>query len=116
MKSIFDLCRELPGSEPELRERAEDFNRAVWLAVADDMYSATRGTPNYLNSIADAKAATDRMIEKGWQLNGGFNPFERVWWYLLYRQPITIEVTASTEPLARSAAALLAAEAMKGGK
>lgn len=122
MKSIVDLCREPPDSEPELRERAEEFNRSVWLAVADDMYSATQGTPDYLNSIADAKAATDRMVERGcWlQVTSVGRGYEcAITWISPegdvppYPQAI---IKASTEELARSAACVLAAEAMNGGK
>jgi len=119
VKSIIDLCRELPGSEPELRGRAEEFNRAVWLAVSKDMYSATQGTPDYLNSIAGAKAATDRMIERGcWlQVISVGRGYEcAITWISPegdvppYPQAI---IKASTEELARSAAALLAAEASR---
>lgn len=128
MKSIFDLCRELPASEPELRGRAGEFNRAVWVAVSKNMYSAIQGTPDYLNSIADAKAATDRMIETaGTTLNIHFDHVNRLYFVEIRRSRKTggnewtsdyvrdqVQALASTEELARSAAALLAAEAMKG--
>jgi hypothetical protein len=77
MKSILDLCRELPASEPEIRERAGEFNPAVWLAIAADMYAAIQGMPDYLNSIADAKAATDTLISK-WSIDV-FSPRDDKW-------------------------------------
>ena len=118
MKSIPDLCRLLPDSEPEIRARADEFNRAIWLAVAKDMYTATQGTPDYLNSIADAKAATDTMIAKGCWLRivcvGRGYECAITWVNQDGRiQTPDIILRASTEELARSAAALLASEAIK---
>jgi hypothetical protein len=124
MKDIVTLCRELPASEPEIRERAAEFNPAVWLAIAADMYTSIQGMPDYLNSIADAKAATDAIIASAtggawwefWLHNtaGGFHC------ELHYREGYSIYARvvaqASTEELARSAACVLAAEAMKVDK
>lgn len=147
MKSILDLCRELPASEPEIRARAGGFNNLVaervtgvvccdrWLMLQVTMAGAAYGKtcnheqcapiqrfPDYLSSITAAKAATDAIIASA---TGG------AWWEfwlhntasgfhceLHYREGHSIHARvvaqASTEELARSAACVLAAEAMKG--
>jgi hypothetical protein len=149
MKSILDLCRELPASEPEIRARAGEFNNLVaervtgvvccdrWsmlqVTMAGVIYGKTcnhekctpiQRFPNYLSSITAAKTATDAIIASA---TGG------AWWEfwlhntasgfqceLYHREGYSIlarvVAQASTEELARSAACVLAAEAMKGGK
>lgn len=123
MKSIIDLCRQLPASEPELRERESEFDEAVRLATEPE----TTGR-RYLRSITDAKAATDRMIETaGTTLNIHFDHVNRLYFVEIRRSRRTgenewtsdyvrdqVQALASTEELARSAAALLAVDAMKG--
>ncbi len=169
MKSILELCRALPDSEPELRSRAGEFNEAVALLLEpkpepitarqlrervgmDEWYStevvlsdrglwgAEIGTDHNLdsqgvfdlarddvnvvwktncdamNDIADAKAATDALIGRGFRIRiectkGLWN----VWLYWPLDSSNPKEVTwlaASTEEVARSACALLAANAL----
>jgi hypothetical protein len=148
MKSILNLCEELPASEPEIRARAGEFNNLVaervtgvvccdrWLMLQVTMAGAAYGKtcnhekcapiqrfPDYLNSITDAKTATDRIIASA---TGG------AWWEfwlhntaigfhceLYHREGYSIlarvVAQASTEELARSAACVLAAATMKDG-
>jgi len=116
MKSILDLCRQLPGSEPELRERAEELDEAVRLATEPE----TTGR-QYLRCIADAKDATDATVQKGFDchiytIDGSKYTVTHDLEGAPADDPVVVHATASTEELARSAAALLAVEAMKGGK
>lgn len=167
-KSIIDLCRLLPNSEPELRARALDFTRAVcvqvmgWQEVADVSEIPTErmsdtiyfepfagvvgdvsgndvgsvlvyaGGDAYKFSplvyIADAKAATNAMIGRGFGFE--LELFSSGKWFVNMSQSVPIlqarsplvaftplsmdsaSATASTEELARSAACVLAAEAL----
>lgn len=111
MKSILDLCRSLPDSEPEIREREREFDETVRLATEPETYGR-----QYLRCISDAKAATDAVCAMGYRLEILYSGGR--WTVEFYRLPtkdtvISAEVFASTEELARSAACVLAAEAMK---
>lgn len=120
MKSILDLCRQLPDSEPEIREREREFDETVRLATEPETYGR-----QYLRCISDAKAATDAMIAKGWQFDCGTVGYDADNWSAAFRRPRQgvdkphkfdrecVAAAASTEELARSAACVLAAEAMK---
>lgn len=128
MKSILDLCRSLPDSEPEIRERAEEFNQTIQALAPELMFRRSVGAiPNWDN-IADAKAATDAMIAHGFGFE--LELFSSGNWFAEMsrsnsgqqsREPLAAmalpmvrcNVIASTMELAMSAAALLAAEAMK---
>jgi len=173
-KSIIDLCRSLPGSEPELRARADEFNSLlseivfskpslglaevtfidgdtdVWarpfhgfgvqkpvrldecmcgeFTRTDDDKIFGHSThcltpvPDYLNSIAAAKAATDAMTGRGCghymrEIYDGRRRLVRWRIYFPHGQMIDLEryaeAAALTEELARSAACVLAAEAMR---
>lgn len=124
MKSIIELCRGLPDSESEIRERATEFN----FEIATAIFSATARRDStgriegirfagfqdtdrhYLNRIADAKAATGAICARaGWFLEI-YDRGDR-WTVSLANEHGEIAVTASTEELARAACALLAAEA-----
>lgn len=130
-KSILDLCRLLPDSEPEIRKRWAEFNvevaeKVMRLNRSDYAYKDTDGreqyfatdsaAPDYIDTIADAKAATDAVCAMGYRLEILYSGGR--WTVEFYRLPtkntvISAEVFASTEELARSAACVLAAEAMK---
>lgn len=152
MKSILDLCRDLPASEPETRERAREFGAVLGEKVLGWQWRVSASTgrrclyplgrhPAHMReladgaedlvtdwdgmplpdpfSIADAKTATDAMIARGCLIfTVGIDP-------TLHKCEITfhdldtqvkweVGAYATTEELARSAAALLAAEVMKG--
>lgn len=112
--TILELCRALPDSEPELRARADEFN----LAIEQALQVPTRwGARDYVSNIADAKAATDALVVDGWRLKLTTEPNGRVWCGLQKGKPrnsnpLDVDVVASTEPLARSACALLAADVL----
>lgn len=161
-ESIIDLCRSLPGSEPELRARALDFTRAVcvqvmgWQEVADvsEIPTERMGDTVYFEPfagvvgdvsgndvgsvlvyaggdaykfnpmvyIADAKAATDATIKRGCghymrEIYDGRQRLVRWRIYFPHGQMINLEryakAAVSTEELARSAACVLAADAMR---
>jgi hypothetical protein len=108
MKSIPDLCRLLPASEPEIRERECEFDEVVRLATDPE----TTGR-QYLRRITDAKAATDAIIARYVKIT----KYADSKWVVVVGMPGEVDgvcAEASTEELARSAAALLAAEALKG--
>lgn len=115
MKSILDLCRELPASEPEIREREREFDEAVRLATEPETTDR-----QYIRSISDAKTATDAMIAREFKMY--VEIAARCYACTLFRTKygdwpdVFTTARASTEPLARAACALLAAEAMKGEK
>ena len=151
MKSILDLCRELPASEPVIRERAREFGAVLGEKVLSWQWRVSAGTgrrclyppgryPAHMReladgaedlvtdwdgmplpdpfSIADAKAATDAMRAKLWtfyiQAEYDLDFTSCKMWTWGKGQVIEVLAEASTEELARSAAALLAAEAMRG--
>jgi len=66
-KTIIELCRALPDSEPELRSRADEFNLAVLCAVFGVNIAREIAPGDFapLGSIADAKAATDALLKLG---------------------------------------------------
>ena len=169
VKTIIELCRELPGSEPELRERHKEFcidvaekclgwhlvyvvayspshfigghfqsrddcaakcqpdqfALALWANGSESTFGKNEFNWNPLSKIAHAKTATDAMIARGWQFDCGTVDYAIDDWSVALRRPRQgvdkphkfdrecIVAEATTEPLARSAAALLAAEAMK---
>ncbi len=113
-RTILELCQALPDSEAELRARADEFN----LAVEQALHIPTRwAARNYVDNIADAAAATDALIALGWHFGlergrgnwcaefcSGFDSFGI--------PALRVEAEATTESLARSAAAYLAAMAI----
>jgi hypothetical protein len=110
-KSIIDLCRSLPNSEPELRARADEFCLEIEKHV--QVPTAWRRR-DYVNNIADAKAATDTILSKkeSWMLIG----YDGQYWRVQMRGVIDewqVYVRATTEELARSAACVLAVDAMR---
>lgn len=111
MNTIIELCHALPDSETELRERASEFNEAVRLATDPRTFGR-----NFLNNIADAKAATDAMSARGYWFRCQLSlPHCDCWLAVLQAKGGGIQYSAyaSTEELARSAAAYLAALAME---
>jgi len=124
-KTILDLCQSLPDSEPELRARADEFNLAVLCAVFGVNIAREIAPGDFapLSSIADAKAATDalkaccifRVTVYGdlsctataqiWEVSADN---DGAW----VEKKEEVEVEASAEELARSACALLAANAL----
>ena len=117
-KTILDLCRELPTSEAELRARADEFNEAVYLLLGSPEGKHDRVLPDYIGSIAAAKAAADALIGRGFRIRiectkGLWNVW--LYWPLDSSDPKKVMwLAASTEEAARSACALLAANAMRG--
>lgn len=116
--TIIELCRLLPGSEPELRARADEFN----LAIEQALQVPTRWTArDYMNNIADAKAATDAVLALGAKSLEIYCREAAAYSCAVlvpnssrgYVEWVNVEAEASTEPLARSACALLAANAIK---
>lgn len=155
-KSIIDLCRSLPNSEPELRARALDFTRAVcvqvmgWQEVADvseipaertsdtvyfepfagvvgDVSGNDVGSVlvyaggdaykfNPMVYIADAKVTTDQIcqfLQVPFQVEWFNNKWRASFYFKSSFTTRFITVFTSTEELARSAACVLAAEAMR---
>lgn len=129
MKTILDLCEALPDSEPELRERADEFNKEIaekvmgWRVHCDPAFFVTatgdiccnRSLWYPMGSITDAKAATDALIGRGFRIRiecakGWWNVW--LYWPLDSTDPKGVTwIAAPDEPLARSAAAYLAAMA-----
>jgi len=119
-KTIIELCRALPDSEAELRARADEFNETVYLSLGSPEGQRDRIMPDYIGSIADAKAATDALLKLGARsLEIYCRDADAYCCGVLvrnlscgYAKWVKAEAEASTEPLARSACALLAANAL----
>jgi len=110
--TILDLVRALPASEPELRARKDEFNRAVWLAVGVGVPESVLGAFDYMDDIQHAKAATDALVARGYsmRLMEIYNGKDQLIRCRIYSMDClkSIDADALTEQLARSAAALLA--------
>lgn len=117
-ETILELCRRLPESEPPLRARWSEFGEELSRAIGvTDFFFYPVGHKADADNIKAAKHVTDTMTARGcwlqvvcvghryecaitWALRGGSYPSD----------PQVI-IKASTEELARAAAALLAAHA-----
>jgi len=88
-------------------------SQGVFDLARDDVNVVWKTNCDAMDDIADAKAATDALIGEGFQMEILLSKETRLWWCSLYlHRGVDVEVEASTEEVARSACALLAANAL----
>lgn len=116
-ETIEQLCRRLPESEGQVRKRWPEFGEELTRALGvTDMFFYPVGHADYADNIKAAKHVTDALRRKCWaysvQVECDADYAVCKMWTLEKGQIVEVEAAASTEELARSAAALLAAHAM----